>query len=146
MTLSPNGLLCDCAFSIAQQLEPRGGVKVCRLTASSALLSRVFLYLQEEIVVIEQTKDDGRKAQIVYRTGGIVSAAALEALCVRVGLRWLTANCCFVMDSDAKVTSTNEHCVAEQNHNIIRGHTWQDTVGHIVQSESLSQLVHVQGC
>ncbi|KAK9822089.1 hypothetical protein WJX74_006196 [Apatococcus lobatus] len=39
----------------------------------------------EEIVVVEQTKDDGRKAQIVYRTGGIVSAAALEALCVRVG-------------------------------------------------------------
>ncbi len=40
--------------------------------------------LQEEIVVIEQTKEDGRKAQIVYRNGGIVSAAALEALCVRV--------------------------------------------------------------
>lgn len=49
---------------------------------------------QEEIVIIEQTKDDGRKAQIVYRNGGIVSAAALEALCVRVCTRSLARMNC----------------------------------------------------
>lgn len=42
------------------------------------------LLLQDELVLVEHTTDQGKVVQIVYRNGGLVDATALESLCDKV--------------------------------------------------------------
>lgn len=42
--------------------------------------------LQEEVILVENVRDDGCAAQIVFRLGGAVTAADLENLCSKVCL------------------------------------------------------------
>ena len=44
------------------------------------------VWVQDEVLLVEHTRDDGSKAQIVYRAGGGVDADALQDLCAKVAL------------------------------------------------------------
>ena len=39
---------------------------------------------QDELILVEHTKDNGDVVQIVFRNGGLVDASALESLCDKV--------------------------------------------------------------
>ena len=44
------------------------------------------LPVQDELVLVEHTNEQGVHAQIVYRNGGLVDAHAVEVLCDKVQL------------------------------------------------------------
>lgn len=61
-------------------LEPRGARGTRGFLPSCAGYGS----LQDELLLVETSQPDGSKAQILYRNGGLVVAADLEKLCIKV--------------------------------------------------------------